>query len=97
MIEAMRLTVTERRLPVADEVGEAFFQKIVGLTNLMFGLGMFFFFQKKSSKHRMLEDDVGIFLFFLQFFFQTFSMLGGIFVKMGPERFGGGLKDEYSK
>ena len=68
---------------MADEVGEAFFQKIVGLTNLMFGLGMFFFFRKKSSKHRMLEDDVVFFCFFADFFFQTFSMLGGIFVKMG--------------
>ena len=64
---------------MADEVGEAFFQKIVGLTNLMFGLGMFFFFRKKSSKHRMLEDDVGIFLFFCSFFFSNIFNVGGNF------------------
>lgn len=97
MIEAMRLTVTERRLPVADEVGEAFFQKIVGLTNLMFGLGMFFFFRKNHQNIACWKMMLGFFCFFCSFFFQTFSMLGGIFVKMGPERFGGGLKDEYSK
>lgn len=60
---------------MADEVGEAFFQKIVGLTNLMFGLGMFFF-RKKSSKHRMLEDDVGIFLFFCRFLLNIFNVWG---------------------
>lgn len=69
----------------------AFFQKIVDLICL---LGMFFF-AEKTSKHSMLEDDVGIFFsfFFRCFFFVAFSILVGIFVKMGPERFGGGLKD----
>ena len=50
---------------MADEVGFRIFSENCGFD--MF-VGDVFFFAEKTSKHSMLEDDVGIFFFFRCFF-----------------------------